>query len=233
MLLRCPRQLSQYFPVMQVESVACALQLSAEVMTLFKTDLLQLRCSSRRCLAFMAAMQPNISHPFQTPSALRFWQVTLLVESMCDWLPHMKVRHSLYTRLRLRSTPWRILQATHAPLVATLNSLFLQLCQETKRHVQILATVMTNARQLLKSNCQFIEWCRNQQKALTRIHDSGFLYHVWLPFSNGSRGVLCRDGARLTHSPDTGLPLGMTQDYWNARMPPIKKFGWYEGRLNL
>ena len=121
MLLRCPRQPSQDSQdlVMQVESVAFALQLSAEVITFFKTDLLQLRCSSRRCLAFMAAMQTKLSHPFQTPSALRFWQVTLLVESMCDWLPHMKVRkvrHPLYTRLRLRSTCRRILQATHAPL---------------------------------------------------------------------------------------------------------------------
>ena len=155
---------------------------------------------------------------------------------MCDWLPHMKVRkvrHPLYTRLRLRSTCRRILQATHAPLVAATNSLFLQLCEQMKRHAQILAMAKINERQLLKSDRQFIEWCRNQQKALKRIRDSGFLYRVWLPFSNGSRGVLCRDGDLLTLSPDTGLPLGMTQDYWNARMPLIKKFGWYEGKLNL
>ena len=232
MLLCCPRQPSQDFQdlVMQVESVAFALKLSAEIITFFKTDLLQLRCSSRRCLAFMAAMQTKLSHPFQTPSALRFWQVTLLVESMCDWLPHMKVGHPLYTRLRLRSTCRRILQATHAPLVVYVAAL----CQETKRHAQRFAVL--NQSQLSESDRQVIwsyEWCRNQQKALKRIRDSGFLYHVWLPFANGSRGVLCRDGDLLTISPDTGLPHGMTQDYWKARMPPIKKFGWYEGKLNL
>ena len=153
---------------------------------------------------------------------------------MCDWLPHMKVRHPLYTQLRLRITCRTILQATHASLVAAVNSLFIQLCKQVRWHAQLLAMLKMNESQLADaSDRNVIEWCRNQQRALKRIHDSGVLYQVWLPFANGSRGVLYRDGDLLTISPNTNLPHGMTQDYWKARMPLIKKFGWCEGKLNL
>ena len=185
-------------------------------------------------LSFMAAMQTNISHSFQSPSALRFWQVALLVESMCDWLPHMRVRHPLYTRLRLRITCRRILQAMHAPLMASANFFSNQLCEQMKRHAQLKAMLMNKESQFceqMKRHAQLfarlknneshdalakdgavIEWWKHQHKALKRIHGSGILYHMWLPFSNGSRGVLYRDGDLLTLSPKTGLPHGMTQD---------------------
>ena len=185
-------------------------------------------------LSFMAAMQTKKLHTFQTPKAFRFWQDTLLVETMCDWLPHMKVRHPVYTRLRLRITCRRILQAMHAPLISAANFLSNQLCEQMKRHAQSFAMLKNSeSYDVLARDGAVIEWWKHQHKALKRIHDSGVLYHMWLPFSNGSRGVLYRDGDLLTLSPETGLPHGMTRDYWNARMPPIKKFGWYNGKFNI
>ena len=80
---------------------------------------------------------------------------------------------------------------------------------------------------------------RSQYKALKRVCDSGFIYQTWLPFADTShvfrkqRRCLHKDGEFLIISADTGLPMGMTQAYFNEHMPILKKFGWFGGKLYL
>ena len=166
---------------MHVDSVAFAFLLSAIVDILFKADLLQLRCVSRRCLKSMSVMHLSVSQPFQTPCVLRFWQNTSLVEYMCACLPHMKVRHPLHTHLKLRSTCRKIILVTHASFEATVNSRLIQLCEQRKRHVQVLTNIKEST--LRASDRQIIQWCGNQHEAFKRIHDSGFLCQTWLPLN--------------------------------------------------
>ena len=224
---------------MQVDfATFAAIRLSAELITFVKDELLQLRCTSRCFCAFVAAKQTEISKPFQSISALRFWQVTPLVESMCAWIhgtghacTGYSVRdacggYSLYTLLRLRITCRKILMATHAPLEAAVNSLLIQLGECVEKWTQVIAAPKVKESMLYKPERQALESCRNQLKALKRIRDSGFLWQTY-----GKTKRLGRDRDLLIFH--GGRPRGMTLAYWDKRMPETKKFGWFGGKLVL
>ena len=64
-----------------------------------------------------------------------------------------------------------------------------------------------------------------------RIKDSGFLMQCWLPGSVHPRSVLQRP--RLIYGRD-GLPVGMTQAYFDKKMKELpKRLGWFGGKLCL
>ena len=116
--------------------------------------------------------------------------------------------------------------ATHAPLEAAVNSHFSQLGEHVERVTRLLAAQKMKESTMYKPDRQALECCRNQLKALKRIHDSGFLWQTY-----GKTKRLKRDGDLLVQH--KGMPRGMTLAYWDKRMPETKKFGWFGGKLIL
>ena len=101
------------------------------------------------------------------------------VESVCEFLPRMKVRHPLQTYLRLRCVSWTVLQATHVPMNAACSHMIIRLGEQIKQRVNESFELGAQGT-ALKRLClhQPLETYRQQYTALKKVIDSGFLFQT-------------------------------------------------------
>ena len=91
----------------------------------------------RKKLKFTSVV-PEIPAAFEHPS-VKFWHCGDLVKSVCEFLQHMKVRHSLYMYLRLRCVSRTVLQATHIPMNAACSAMIMSLGEQNEYYHKLLA----------------------------------------------------------------------------------------------
>ena len=157
-----------------------------------RMDMLNLGCSSRRILALLESKHKDQStcNPFSTHSMLRPKHVANIVSTLSACLPetvepYKEHGHPLLPQLQLRTACRWILQAMHRPMKTRANDSLTRLDELRRFQNELLTRLTPEIRRLLaQGEKQAIEIVRTQHRTMRRIHESGILDKMWLPFKN-------------------------------------------------